>query len=116
MWGAPVNLIRASPPLFYSEWNGAVDTAVPVNPWHVEARFTDYEMDWKRRKPRASQLFWILLDWACVNRRKMEEQVWPDPQVVDLLTNDVVLVSLYVDERKDLPESERREESMVERH
>jgi thiol:disulfide interchange protein DsbD len=56
----------------------------------------------------------VVLDftgWACVNCRKMEEQVWPDPQVVEMLTNDVVLVSLYVDERKDLPEAERREES-----
>ncbi len=49
--------------------------------------------------------------WACVNCRKMEEQVWSKPEVADMLRNDVVLVSLYVDERRDLPESEQREES-----
>jgi thiol:disulfide interchange protein DsbD len=40
----------------------------------------------------------------------MEEQVWPDAEVADMLMNDVVLVSLYVDERKALPESEQGEE------
>ena len=41
--------------------------------------------------------------WACVNCRKMEEQVWPHPEVVKYLTEEAVLVSLYVDERKALP-------------
>jgi len=44
---------------------------------------------------------------ACVNCRKMEEQVWSDPRVLDRLRNDVVLISLYVDEQIDLPEEER---------
>ena len=49
----------------------------------------------------------ILLDftgWACVNCRKMEENVWSDPKVYDILKNDYVLISLYVDDRKELPE------------
>ena len=45
--------------------------------------------------------------WACVNCRKMEEQVWPNPEVVRYLTEETVLVSLYVDERKALPEDEQ---------
>jgi thiol:disulfide interchange protein DsbD len=48
----------------------------------------------------------ILLDftgWACVNCRKMEEQVWSDPEVFQRLRDDYVLISLYVDERKLLP-------------
>ena len=48
----------------------------------------------------------ILLDftgWACVNCRKMEEQVWSDPEVYQRLRDDYVLISLYVDERKQLP-------------
>ncbi|MEC7693354.1 MAG: thioredoxin family protein, partial [Bacteroidota bacterium] len=55
----------------------------------------------------------MLLDftgWACVNCRKMEEQVWSNPEVARLLTEEVVLVSLYVDDRKALPESEHRVE------
>ena len=55
----------------------------------------------------------MLLDftgWACVNCRKMEEQVWPNPEVARILTEDVVLVSLYVDDRTQLPESEQRVE------
>ena len=44
----------------------------------------------------------MLLDftgWACVNCRKMEEQVWTNPKVAKILNEDVVLVSLYVDDR-----------------
>jgi thiol:disulfide interchange protein len=47
----------------------------------------------------------VLLDftgWACVNCRKMEEQVWPDPRVKELIEKNFVLVSLYVDDRKKL--------------
>ncbi len=52
----------------------------------------------------------ILLDftgWACVNCRKMEEHVWSDPEVFRLLNEEFVLISLYVDDRKSLPEEER---------
>ncbi|NNC61587.1 MAG: DUF255 domain-containing protein [Eudoraea sp.] len=52
----------------------------------------------------------ILLDftgWACVNCRKMEEHVWSDPEVFQLLNEEFVLISLYVDDRKSLPENEQ---------
>ncbi|MDF0717329.1 cytochrome c biogenesis protein CcdA [Muricauda sp. 334s03] len=52
----------------------------------------------------------ILLDftgWACVNCRKMEENVWSDSKVYPILKEDYVLISLYVDDRKELPESEQ---------
>ncbi|HMB64523.1 MAG TPA: thioredoxin family protein, partial [Eudoraea sp.] len=52
----------------------------------------------------------ILLDftgWACVNCRKMEENVWSEPDIFPLLKEDYVLISLYVDDRKELPESEQ---------
>ena len=54
----------------------------------------------------------ILLDftgWACVNCRKMEENVWSDPDVFSLLNEKFILISLYVDDRKELSESERFE-------
>ena len=46
--------------------------------------------------------------YACVNCRKMEEGVWIEEGVIDLLRNDVVIVSLYVDERTELPKEEQR--------
>lgn len=49
----------------------------------------------------------ILLDftgWACVNCRKMEENVWSDPKVFNILKNEFVLISLYIDDRKELEE------------
>jgi thiol:disulfide interchange protein DsbD len=53
----------------------------------------------------------ILIDftgWACTNCRNMEEHVWPTPGVQELITNDYVLVSLYVDDRKLLPDDQQR--------
>ena len=52
----------------------------------------------------------ILVDftgWACVNCRKMEENVWPKPDVKELITKDYILVSLYVDDRKALPDDQQ---------
>ncbi|BDW94201.1 thiol:disulfide interchange protein DsbD [Flagellimonas marinaquae] len=52
----------------------------------------------------------ILLDftgWACVNCRKMEENVWSDPSIYPILKEEYVLISLYVDDRKELPKSEQ---------
>lgn len=45
--------------------------------------------------------------WACVNCRRMEENVWVDPEVNRMLSEDFVLISLYVDEKKELPEDEK---------
>ncbi len=52
----------------------------------------------------------MLIDFtghACVNCRKMEELVWPKDKVIKYIRDDYVLVSLYVDEKIDLPESEQ---------
>ena len=52
----------------------------------------------------------IILDFtghACVNCRKMEELIWPNSQVLKQLKNDYILISLYVDERIELPENEQ---------
>ncbi|MEO1452164.1 MAG: thioredoxin family protein, partial [Bacteroidota bacterium] len=54
----------------------------------------------------------ILLDftgWACVNCRRMEENVWVNPEVYKRLSEDYVLISLYVDDRKKLPKEEQIE-------
>jgi thiol:disulfide interchange protein DsbD len=52
----------------------------------------------------------ILLDftgWACVNCRKMEENVWSDPSVYPIINDEYILISLYVDDRKELAENEQ---------
>ena len=43
---------------------------------------------------------------GCVNCREMEARVWSDPQVLDILRNDYVIVALYSDDKKVLPESD----------
>lgn len=45
--------------------------------------------------------------YACVNCRKMEEKVWADPKVLKLLNESVVLISLYVDDKRELPIDEQ---------
>jgi len=52
----------------------------------------------------------ILLDftgWACVNCRKMEETVWSEPDIYPILKDEYVLISLYIDDRKELPEAQQ---------
>jgi thiol:disulfide interchange protein DsbD len=54
----------------------------------------------------------VLIDFtghACVNCRKMEEHVWPTPPVYPLLEKDYVLISLYVDDKRALPQAEQVE-------
>ncbi|MGB0428510.1 MAG: protein-disulfide reductase DsbD family protein, partial [Flavobacteriales bacterium] len=52
----------------------------------------------------------VLVDFtghACVNCRKMEDNVWPQPEIIDIIKNDYVLISLYVDDKEELPEDEQ---------
>ncbi|MBN1987142.1 MAG: thioredoxin family protein, partial [Prolixibacteraceae bacterium] len=52
----------------------------------------------------------VILDftgWSCVNCRKMEDNVWSDKMVLNILRNDYVLISLYVDDKTRLPENEQ---------
>ena len=51
--------------------------------------------------------------WACVNCRKMEEQVWSDNEVKEILKNEIVIVSLYVDERTKLSEENQYETTLA---
>ncbi|TNJ46964.1 thioredoxin fold domain-containing protein [Tamlana fucoidanivorans] len=58
----------------------------------------------------------IMLDftgYACVNCRKMEEHVWPIANIDKFLRNDYVLISLYVDDKKDLPKAQQVEVNRV---
>ncbi|MDR9487136.1 MAG: protein-disulfide reductase DsbD family protein [Salibacter sp.] len=125
MWGAPLKLISGfPPPQFYSESpegvgkestvmqsvsdNGAIpEGADPEHCPHNLNCFHDYETGMEYAQEVGKPVMLDFTGWACVNCRKMEEQVWSDPRVLDRLRNDFVLISLYVDERKELPEEER---------
>jgi thiol:disulfide interchange protein DsbD len=84
------------PPMNYS-WYGNRDE-------HLINNFSRaIELAKEQHKP-------ILVDftgWACTNCRNMEEHVWPKPGVQELITNDYILVSLYVDDRKSLPDDQQ---------
>ena len=115
MWGAPVNLISGfPPPTFYSEWTSGGHGGSgggESSSGHVEAMYTDYEAGLAAAKEAGKPVLLDFTGWACVNCRKMEEQVWPDSRVRQILTQDVILISLYVDERTDLPDAQKRTET-----
>lgn len=86
------------PPVCYSVYKQPVNCDKPLLDYEVALALAK-----KENKP-------VLIDftgWACVNCRRMEEKVWTKPDVEELMRNDFVLVSLYVDERTSLPASQR---------
>ena len=131
LWGAPLNLISAFPPAqHYAESPYGVgfkklgggnnlgknhseipDGAHMMAPHNILA-FNDYDKGLayakKVNKP-------VLLDFtghACVNCRKMEQNVWAKDKILPILKNDVVLISLYVDDKRKLPEGEEIESKL----
>ncbi len=88
------------PPTFYSIYNDS-DTSSHSFGKHV---YTDFEEGLSAAKKMSKPILIDFTGWACVNCRKMEEQVWSDPSVKKIL-EEVVLISLYVDDRKELDKS-----------
>uniref|UniRef100_UPI002605CD59 protein-disulfide reductase DsbD family protein n=1 Tax=Winogradskyella sp. TaxID=1883156 RepID=UPI002605CD59 len=89
------------PPMFYSLYDKASECPLGLNCHKDLAQGVAAAR--KENKP-------ILLDftgWACVNCRKMEEQVWSKSEVYDILKQQYVIISLYVDDRKELPKEEQ---------
>ena len=74
-------------------------------PFGIEGYF-DYEEALAAAKKEGKPLLIDFTGHGCVNCRKMEENVWSDPQVLARLKNDFVMVALYIDERLELPEDE----------
>ena len=70
----------------------------------VEAKYTSYEEGMAAAKAQGKPVLIDFTGFGCVNCRKMEAAVWTDPKVADLLTNDYVLISLYVDDKTPLKE------------
>lgn len=69
--------------------------------------FYDYDQALAYSKQVNKPLLLDFTGWSCVNCRKMEESVWPDPAVLRLLKEEYILVSLYVDDRTDLEPGEQ---------
>ncbi|MEO1486382.1 MAG: cytochrome c biogenesis protein CcdA [Bacteroidota bacterium] len=122
--GAPLNLISAfPPPLEYSEspygvgysktergeagtdYGSLPDGAHLLAPHDILA-FNDYDKGLAYAKKLGKPAMIDFTGWACVNCRKMEQNVWTKPKVLDILKNRVVLISLYVDDKRPLSTGE----------
>jgi thiol:disulfide interchange protein DsbD len=68
--------------------------------------YFDYEQGIECAKQKNKPVFLDFTGHGCVNCRKMEENVWSDPRVLKLLKEKFVIITLYVDDKKELPESE----------
>lgn len=119
LWGAPLKIVNAFlPPDFYAESPGGlkgssnnfgdlhIESGMHAGPQGIMA-FNDYDKALAYAKKVNKPLFVDFTGWGCVNCRKMEQSVWGEPGVIEHLKNDVVIVSLYVDERTELPKSEQ---------
>jgi thiol:disulfide interchange protein DsbD len=119
LFGAPLKLISAfPPPQTYSESStgffGNSDTSskeelpdgAEIGP-HGLIVFTDYTKGLAYAKTVKKPVMLDFTGYACVNCRKMENNVWSDEKVLNVLKNEVVLISLYVDDKRELPKSEQ---------
>jgi len=122
LWGAPLNLISAfPPPQHYSEspygvgftklgGGGAAHSDIPEGAHlmapHDILAFNDYDKGLAYAKKVGKPVMIDFTGKACVNCRKMEQQVWVKPKVLKMLKNDVILISLYVDDKRALPVNE----------
>jgi thiol:disulfide interchange protein DsbD len=117
LWGAPLKILSGlTPPMTYAEsasgfGNGNSSTAeLPEhahNGPHGIIAFEDYEYGLAYAKKVGKP---VLLDFtgdACANCRKMEDNVWSDKNILSIIKNDVVLVSLYCDRKIDLPKEKQ---------
>jgi len=102
---ADLNLISGFPPPFnYSAYNPSINYQNGVKPLE-----NDYERALQIAKEQNKPVLIDFTGWACVNCRRMEENVWVNEEVKALMKNDFIVVSLYVDERRKLPVVERTE-------
>lgn len=119
LFGAPLKLISAfPPPQTYSESSmgffgssttsekGVLPEGAEIGP-HGLTVFTDYAEGLAYAKTVNKPIMLDFTGYACVNCRKMENNVWSDEKVLNSLKNDLVLISLYVDDKRDLPKDEQ---------
>jgi thiol:disulfide interchange protein len=87
------------PPMFYSLYEKTSECPLDLN------CKKDLEEGLALAKAENKPILLDFTGWACVNCRKMEEQVWSTSQVFDILMEDYVIISLYVDDKKPLEEN-----------
>ena len=85
-----------TPPSFYSIYPKSNDCPLGFN------CFKDFDKGLQHAKEINKPILLDFTGWACVNCRRVEENIWTDPVVFDLINNNFVLISLYVDDRKEL--------------
>ncbi|HCF04107.1 cytochrome c biogenesis protein CcdA [Flavobacterium sp.] len=121
LWGAPLRLINAfPPPMEYSEsplgfGANSISNVTPVSALPEGAKlgphqivvFDDYDKGLAYAKTVNKPIMLDFTGHACVNCRKMENNVWSDERILTILKNQVVLISLYVDDKRELPKSEQ---------
>ncbi|NOR26947.1 MAG: thiol:disulfide interchange protein [Lutibacter sp.] len=125
LWGAPLNLISAFPPAqHYAEspygvgftklgggnLSGKNHAEIPdgahiMAPHNILA-FNDYDKGLAYAKKVNKPVMIDFTGHACVNCRKMEQNVWAKDKILPILKNDIVLISLYVDDKRKLPVGE----------
>jgi thiol:disulfide interchange protein len=87
------------PPQFYSIYEQENDCPLGLN------CYKDFEEGLAAAKAANKPILLDFTGWACVNCRKVEENVWSNPAIYKLLKEDYILISLYVDDRKELPKT-----------
>ncbi|PHR70330.1 MAG: thiol:disulfide interchange protein [Lutibacter sp.] len=118
LWGAPLNLISAfPPPQHYSEspygvgfsklGGGTTNHADIPEGAHLMAphdilAFNDYDLGLAYAKKVGKPVMIDFTGKACVNCRKMEQNVWVKENILKIIKNDIVLISLYVDDKRPL--------------
>jgi thiol:disulfide interchange protein DsbD len=123
LWGAPLKAISAwLPPQTTQDFDLYTNTLSSPEvtqdtvkkkygglfkaPHNLDA-FFDYEQGLAYAKQQNKPVLIDFTGHSCVNCRKMEAAVWSEPEVLDRLKKDYVLISLYVDDKTDLPENEK---------
>jgi thiol:disulfide interchange protein len=119
LWGAPLKLINAfPPPMEYSESpfgigqnsSSEVKTALPEGAKygpHGIVIFDDYDKGMAYAKSVNKPIMLDFTGYACVNCRKMENTVWGEASILPILKNEVVMISLYVDDKRELPKDQQ---------
>ena len=108
LWGAPLKAVSAfAPPMQTQDFN--------LYKNEVHAKFNDFDAGMEYARQNGKPVMIDFTGYGCVNCRKMELSVWTDPKVSQLLNDDYVLITLYVDEKTKLPEPIRITENGQER-
>ncbi|WP_339725694.1 protein-disulfide reductase DsbD family protein [Maribacter stanieri] len=89
------------PPEFYSVFEQESDCPLGID------CFKDFDEGLAYAKEVNKPILLDFTGWACVNCRKMEENVWSDSEVFPIIKNNYVLISLYTDDREELPDAEK---------